>query len=225
MKLTFNLKEIKGQTQAGKRSGRPTARMKIGREGVLKLTNLIGMGGGVWSRGRGHQLNTFEQTDSQTLLNTLPPRTTYSGGKNVRALKHSCNYKLTFHRLWFSRALRRTNVSPWQRLSCQQEWRNKYQTGSTSWYLRQQHYMQCRDWYPDHTICEGTVESITNYFYRPQRSWAKVIFSEVCVKNSVHRGGLQIFGGGISKIFFSFSFSISFPKKIPSGMHQLHCGQ
>ena len=26
-------------------------------------------------------------------------------------------------------------------------------------------------------------------FYRPQRSWAKVIFSQACVKNSVHRGG------------------------------------
>ena len=25
-------------------------------------------------------------------------------------------------------------------------------------------------------------------YYRPQRSWSKVIFSEVCVKNSVHRG-------------------------------------
>ena len=25
--------------------------------------------------------------------------------------------------------------------------------------------------------------------YYPQRSWGKVIFSEVCVKNSVHRGG------------------------------------
>ena len=24
--------------------------------------------------------------------------------------------------------------------------------------------------------------------YRPQRSWGKVIFSDVCVKNSVHRG-------------------------------------
>ena len=45
------------------------------------------------------------------------------------------------------------------------------------------------------------------YLYRPQRSWAKVIFSEACVKNSVHRGGggsggspilggcLQFFGG------------------------------
>ena len=28
--------------------------------------------------------------------------------------------------------------------------------------------------------------------YRPQRSWAKVIFSQACVKNSVHGGG----GGG-----------------------------
>ena len=27
------------------------------------------------------------------------------------------------------------------------------------------------------------------YFYRPQRSWAKVIFSQACVKNSVHGGG------------------------------------
>ena len=26
--------------------------------------------------------------------------------------------------------------------------------------------------------------------YRPQQSWGKVIFSEACVKNSVHRGGL-----------------------------------
>ena len=26
------------------------------------------------------------------------------------------------------------------------------------------------------------------YFYRPQRSWGKVIFSEACVKNSVHMG-------------------------------------
>ena len=28
------------------------------------------------------------------------------------------------------------------------------------------------------------------YFYRPQRSWGKVIFSEACVKNSVHSGGV-----------------------------------
>ena len=33
---------------------------------------------------------------------------------------------------------------------------------------------------------------LTGHFYRPQRSWGKVIFSEACVKNSVHRGG----GGG-----------------------------
>ena len=26
-------------------------------------------------------------------------------------------------------------------------------------------------------------------YYRPQRKWAKVIFSQACVKNSVHRGG------------------------------------
>ena len=26
-------------------------------------------------------------------------------------------------------------------------------------------------------------------FYWPQRSWAKVIFSQACVKNSVHTGG------------------------------------
>ena len=42
------------------------------------------------------------------------------------------------------------------------------------------------------------------YLYRPQRSWAKVIFSEACVKNSVHRGGggsgggSPIFRGGVS---------------------------
>ena len=27
--------------------------------------------------------------------------------------------------------------------------------------------------------------------YRPQRSWGKVIFSEACVNNSVHRGGMH----------------------------------
>ena len=30
---------------------------------------------------------------------------------------------------------------------------------------------------------------ISGNFYRPQRSWGKVIFSEACVKNSVHGGG------------------------------------
>ena len=29
------------------------------------------------------------------------------------------------------------------------------------------------------------------YYYRPQRSWGKVIFSEACVNNSVHRGGMH----------------------------------
>ena len=28
---------------------------------------------------------------------------------------------------------------------------------------------------------------IQAYFYRPQRGWGKVIFSEACVKNSVYR--------------------------------------
>ena len=30
-----------------------------------------------------------------------------------------------------------------------------------------------------------------NRYYRPQRSWAKVIFSQACVKNSVHGGGVS----------------------------------
>ena len=30
---------------------------------------------------------------------------------------------------------------------------------------------------------------VISYYYRPQRSWGKVIFSEVCVKYSVHGGG------------------------------------
>ena len=34
------------------------------------------------------------------------------------------------------------------------------------------------------------MDSLDNdYNYCPQRSWGKVIFSEVCVKNSVHREG------------------------------------
>ena len=32
-------------------------------------------------------------------------------------------------------------------------------------------------------------------YYRPQRSWGKVIFSEACVKNSVHRRGVCGRGG------------------------------
>ena len=35
------------------------------------------------------------------------------------------------------------------------------------------------------------------YFYRPQRSWGKVIFSEACVNNSVHGGGVRGCPGGM----------------------------
>ena len=34
-----------------------------------------------------------------------------------------------------------------------------------------------------------TLIKLIGYLYRPQRSWAKVIFSQACVKNSVHGGG------------------------------------
>ena len=43
------------------------------------------------------------------------------------------------------------------------------------------------------------IESSIIPFYRPQRSWGKVIFSEACVKNSVHRGVCMVgamHGGG-----------------------------
>ena len=43
---------------------------------------------------------------------------------------------------------------------------------------------------------ENLVEAICRNFYRPQRSWGKVIFSEACVKNSVH-GGHVWQGGGM----------------------------
>ena len=33
------------------------------------------------------------------------------------------------------------------------------------------------------------INTTKDSFYRPQRSWGKAIFSEACVKNSVHRGG------------------------------------
>ena len=48
----------------------------------------------------------------------------------------------------------------------------------------------------------------STYYYRPQRSWGKVIFSEACVKNSVHRegwclgpdsGGMLGSGRGVSR--------------------------
>ena len=41
-----------------------------------------------------------------------------------------------------------------------------------------------------------------NYFYRPQRSWGKVIFSEACVNNSVHRGGMRGCTGGVCMVLF-----------------------
>ena len=40
-----------------------------------------------------------------------------------------------------------------------------------------------------HTLLSNELHTIN---YHPQRSWGKVIFSEACVKNSVHGGG----GGG-----------------------------
>ena len=40
---------------------------------------------------------------------------------------------------------------------------------------------------PDPTRATGRIKPCINY--RPQRSWAKVIFSQACVKNSVHGGG------------------------------------
>ena len=44
--------------------------------------------------------------------------------------------------------------------------------------------------------------------YRPQRSWAKVIFSEVCVKNSVHGGGVWVWSRGVSNFLGEEGFSI-----------------
>ena len=42
----------------------------------------------------------------------------------------------------------------------------------------------------------GTRIYVLYNFYRPQRSWGKVIFSEACVNNSVHRGGVCGCWGG-----------------------------
>ena len=47
----------------------------------------------------------------------------------------------------------------------------------------------------DRGLCVANTRAQSHYdgnvacFYRPQRSWAKVIFSQACVKNSVHRRG------------------------------------
>ena len=97
-------------------------------------------------------------------------------------------------------------------------------------------------------ICSSSIKfccnrcATTNHYYRPQRSWANVIFSQACV---CPRDGLQFFGGGrsgpggspifwgspifggvsnflvgvsnfqggVSPIFFFFFFSIFFPPK------------
>ena len=40
-------------------------------------------------------------------------------------------------------------------------------------------------------------EQFLLHLYRPQRSWGKVIFSEACVENSVHRGGGLCVAGGV----------------------------
>ena len=52
-----------------------------------------------------------------------------------------------------------------------------------------------------HSICLASRTHDMSNFYRPQRSWAKVIFSEACVKNSVHRGvgwvGVGLVLGGV----------------------------
>ena len=50
------------------------------------------------------------------------------------------------------------------------------------------------------TILEN-YQQMLSHNYRPQRSWAKVIFSEACVKNSVHGGGWVWSQGGVSEIF------------------------
>ena len=85
-----------------------------------------------------------------------------------------------------------------------------------------------------------SINNVSNsrkiHLYRPQQSWAKVIFSEACVCPQAggggfwSRGGLGFFGGlqffggspifgGVSKFFFFFFFFQFFPPKISSGMH------
>ena len=59
------------------------------------------------------------------------------------------------------------------------------------------------------------------------RSWAKVIFSEACVKNSVHKGGgvRSKLSGGVFKFFFLFFFFNFFsPKKFLRGYGQCAAG-
>ena len=44
-------------------------------------------------------------------------------------------------------------------------------------------------WFIVFAISLGNYRVIINAYYRPQRSSGKVMFSQACVKNSVHRGG------------------------------------
>ena len=46
-----------------------------------------------------------------------------------------------------------------------------------------------------HWVAVSYIDS--THFYRPQRSCGKVIFSQVCVKNSVHREGGACMAGGV----------------------------
>ena len=54
--------------------------------------------------------------------------------------------------------------------------------------------VMCQQWNPDRKLHSGYVKNyqlsiiMITLFYRMKRSWGKVIFSEECVKNSVHRG-------------------------------------
>ena len=36
--------------------------------------------------------------------------------------------------------------------------------------------------------CQIVISVFQFNYYRPQRSWGKIIFSEACVRNSIHRG-------------------------------------
>ena len=60
----------------------------------------------------------------------------------------------------------------------------------------------------NYRVIDVNSEQVKKYFYRPQRSWGKVIFSEACVNNSVHGGGgacvVLFSGGGGVRGFFSF---------------------
>ena len=70
--------------------------------------------------------------------------------------------------------------------------------------------------------CKSTLKSdfLSLRYYRPQRSWAKVISlqASVCphgggVSDPNFRGGSAQNLGGVSEIFFSFFFQFIFPQK------------